>query len=135
MYKSKWAKSKPAFPTENKLHARKVEIKGRNGQPDETFDSRAELKRYLVLCHMQRRGEITDLQRQVRYKLTDAHRRADGRLERAAYYVADFVYTQDGKAVVEDVKGYTRGSTYNLFALKRKIMLEKHGIEVQEIHV
>jgi len=113
----------------NKLHAQKCRYRS------ESFDSKAELKRWLVLSAMQERGEISDLQRQVRYKLTDAHRRADGRLERAAYYVADFAYTRNGKLVVEDVKGHTAGATYNLFVLKRKLMLEKYGIEVKEIHL
>lgn len=36
----------------------------------QTFDSEAEYRRYCELCLMAQAGEISDLQRQVRYELT-----------------------------------------------------------------
>ena len=54
-------------------------------------------------------------------------------IERACFYVADFVYEQAGKTVVEDVKGYKKGATYSVFVIKRKLMLQKFGIRVKEV--
>ena len=52
-------------------------------------------------------------------------------IEREVSYIADFKYIQDGKMIVEDVKGYKRGAAYQLFTIKRKLMLLK-GIKVKE---
>lgn len=56
-------------------------------------------------------------------------------IERKVRYVADFVYVLDstGETVVEDVKGYRKGTAYAVFAIKRKLMLERHGIKVLEV--
>ena len=95
-----------------------------------TFDSKAEHRRWHQLLVLQRACEITELQRQVRYELIPATVGPDGKKHRATAYVADFVYrTKDGKVVVEDVKGVVTPE----FKLKRKLMLERHGIEVQEV--
>ena len=54
--------------------------------------------------------------------------------EKAAYYTADFVYvdTATGETVVEDVKSeYTRKEKD--YILRRKLMLDRHGLEIQEI--
>jgi hypothetical protein len=48
---------------------------------------------------------------------------------RALKYLADFVYFQDGKQVVEDVKG-VRTPVYRL---KKRLVAEKYGIEIREI--
>ena len=50
-------------------------------------------------------------------------------LERATYYVADFVYEENGKKVVEDTKGVKTKD----YILKRKLMLWVHGIRVREV--
>ena len=74
--------------TQRKYGNEKVVI---NGQ---TFDSQAEYRRWRELCLMAQAGEIGDLQRQVRYELVPVQRDEDGNvLERACFYVADFVYT------------------------------------------
>lgn len=41
----------------------------------------------------------------------------------------------DGKTVVEDVKGYRDPSSaaYAKFVIKRKLMLERYGIQIQEV--
>lgn len=110
------------------------------------FSSKKEAKRYQDLLLLSKTGEISDLRLQVPYELIPAQREPDtigpkggvkpGKtIERAVYYVADFVYLdKEGRTVVEDVKGY-RGHTgaYSVFVLKRKWMLWKYGIKVREV--
>jgi hypothetical protein len=49
-------------------------------------------------------------------------------LEREVAYIADFVYTEDGKRIVEDSKGFKTKD----FIIKRKLMLYMHGIRIKE---
>lgn len=98
-----------------------------------TFDSKKEHERYLELKKMQDDGTITDLRCQVPYILIPAQRINNKVVERACTYKADFVYQFMGDTVVEDVKGYRRGSAYNIFTIKRKLMLYVHGIKVTEV--
>lgn len=96
------------------------------------FDSRREAKRYAELRLMERQGIISNLQRQVRYEVCPKYK-GKRTTERAAYYVADFVYTfrQTGELVVEDVKSpITRTPVY---ILKRKLMAHLYGIEIVEV--
>lgn len=118
----------------NKLHAEKVDLT----MPDGTlmhFASKREARRYMDLWLMQRAGEITHLQTQVTYPLLPRQVHPDGTKERAIDYVADFVYEQDGKTVVEDSKGLrdTSSAIYRVFVMKRKMMLYFHGITVREV--
>ncbi|WP_245643651.1 DUF1064 domain-containing protein [Roseateles chitosanitabidus] len=96
-----------------------------------TFDSKAEHRRWCHLRVLERAGEIRDLRLQVPFELIPAQVSTTGKKQRATVYLADFVYarTKDGKVVVEDVKGAVTPE----FRLKRKLMLERHGIEIQEI--
>jgi hypothetical protein len=87
------------------------------------FASAREALRYRELDLMQRAGMITKLKCQVRFELIPA-----GGGERAAAYIADFVYTEKGKEIVEDVKGVRT----DLYILKRKIMLWRFGIKIRE---
>lgn len=50
-------------------------------------------------------------------------------------YVADFVYTdtRTNLTVVEDVKGYRDGGAYRVFVIKRKLMLQRFGIQIKEV--
>lgn len=94
------------------------------------FDSKAEHRRWIYLRHLEAKGEIGDLRRQVPFELIPATPKPSGGKERACTYVADFVYIDDmGEEVVEDVKGAVTPE----FRLKRKLMLHVHGIEVKEI--
>ena len=127
----------------NKYFNKKVTING------ESFDSKKEAKRYQELLLLQRAGKISNLQRQVRYELIPAQyqtyeryskkgeRLKDGveLIERKVEYVADFVYTltDTGENVVEDVKGYKSGAAYDMFKLKRKLMLAIHSIRIKEV--
>lgn len=87
-------------------------------------DSIKEANRWCELNLLLKAGHITDLQRQVRFELLP---KQDG--ERAVYYIADFVYNENGKKVVEDVKG-VRTKEYRL---KKKMMLYFHHIKIKEI--
>ena len=56
-------------------------------------------------------------------------------IERECSYIADFIYQENGKTIVEDVKGYREPSSagYAKFVIKRKLMLHVHGIRIKEI--
>lgn len=110
---------------QNKYHARKVTLCG------ETFDSQRECNRYCELAMLQKAGEISGLRRQVKYELIPAQKIGGKTVERATTYIADFVYDEDGRTVVEDVKSPpTRTPEYKI---KRKLMLWRHGIRVREV--
>ena len=114
----------------NKFNARKIK---RNGV---VFDSRAEMRRWCELQKMEKAGEITNLRRQVKFVLIPNQYKVfnDGVVyERECSYIADFVYEKDGRTEVEDVKGNTKGISYQYFVIKRKLMLERYGIAVKEI--
>lgn len=97
----------------------------------QVFDSYREYNRYFELKMLERAGEITELKRQVKFVLIPKQTDENGKLaERECSYFADFTYTdKDGKYVVEDAKG-VRTKEY---IIKRKLMLERHGIRVREI--
>ena len=69
-------------------------------------DSTAEASRSATLSMLEKRGKIEELERQVRFPLFAA-RLIDGKWVhvKVAVYVADFVYIENGKQVIEDVKG------------------------------
>ena len=111
-----------------------------------TFDSLKEARRFEELKLAEEAGAIGDLERQVRFELIPAQREPDTRgarggvikgklLERQVVYIADFVYIDlyTGEKVVEDVKGMKQGTAYEVFKLKRKLMLWRYGIKVKEI--
>lgn len=95
------------------------------------YASRRERRRAVALRLMERQGLISGLREQVRYELIPAQLDAGGRtVERACWYVADFVYVDsDGRTVVEDAKG-VRTKEY---VIKRKLMLAVHGIRIREV--
>lgn len=105
----------------SKYHARKTTVDGI------TFDSKREADRYLVLKGMEDDGTIEGLRRQVRYELVPAFD-VDGRHYRPVYYVADFVYVEDGREVVEDVKGVRT----DVYKLKSKLFAERYGMSIKE---
>jgi hypothetical protein len=117
-----------------KYHNKKIT---RNGV---TFDSKKEARRYGELLLLERAGVITDLQRQVEFELIPTQREADtigvrggvkkGKvIELAVKYVADFVYKENDKTIVEDTKGFKTKD----YIIKRKLMLYVHGIRIKEI--
>lgn len=98
----------------SKLKNQKVEIDGF------IFDSLLEGNRYLELKILERNGDLNELELQPRFQILPAFD-YNGKRERAAYYVADFQYNEEGNPlpVVEEVKGYQTG----IFKLKRKYFL------------
>lgn len=96
-------------------------------------DSKKEARRCNTLYMMQESGLIENLEIQKPFVLIPTQYRNGKCIERKCKYIADFVYTKDGEIVAEDVKGYRKGDAYNLFAMKRKLMLQVHGIRVIEI--
>lgn len=86
------------------------------------FDSKKEAKRYGILKVLEKSGLISDLRLQCSYDL-----RVGSII--VCRYVADFVYEEKGKVVVEDVKGFRTRE----FILKKRLMLAIHGIQIKEI--
>lgn len=105
----------------SKYHAKKTVVDGI------TFDSKREADRYLVLKSMEEDGDIEDLRRQVRYELVPAFD-VDGKHYRPVYYVADFVYRENGHEVIEDVKGVVT----DVYRLKRKLTAYRYGMNIRE---
>lgn len=127
----------------NKMRNTKLTVNG------EIFDSKKEYNRWCELKILERTGFISDLKRQVVYELIprqvekyerygkNGKRIKDGErvIELPVRYIADFQYVQNGKTVVEDVKGYRdpNSAVYAKFVLKRKLMLWLKGIRVVEV--
>lgn len=105
----------------SKYHAKKTTIDGI------TFDSRREAKRYSELKLMERAGAIKDLRRQVKYELLPPFS-VDGKHYRATTYVADFVYVEEGREIVEDCKGFRT----DVYKLKRKLFAHRYGVSIKE---
>lgn len=86
-----------------------------------TFDSRGESQRYVWLKARAEAGEISNLERQVSY-----------RLEVAGYKIADyrpdFRYRVGDVEVIEDFK--SKATVTPVFRLKSKLMKALHGIDV-----
>jgi len=93
-----------------------------------TFDSLKEMRRWQELKLMEAGGEIRLLDRQYTFILAPAVY-LGGRKKPELKYLADFVYWQDGKRVVEDVKSeITR--KHPVFRVKQHLMMAIHGIEL-----
>lgn len=96
------------------------------------FDSIREARRWQELRLLERGGYIRGLRRQVPFELIPNQRDANGRvIERKVSYIADFVYfdLQKGREVVEDAKGCRT----EVYRLKRKMMLDRYGIQIKEV--
>lgn len=118
-----------------KYRSEKVEILGIR------FDSKREARRWFELTTLEKAGEIKNLRRQVKFELIPAQREPDiigkrgavkpGKvIEREVSYYADFVYEdKDGQTVVEDTKGVRTPE----YIIKRKLLLWRYGIRIQEI--
>ena len=112
------------------------------------FDSKKEAQRYCELKLLERAGKIEKLELQKEFELIPSQyekfprygksgiRLRDGErcVERSCVYIADFTYLQDGQLIVEDAKGYRdpASATYAKFVIKRKLMLWRYGIKINE---
>lgn len=85
------------------------------------FDSKKEAKRYTELKILVSSGDIKDLELQPRFDFV--HNGV-----KMGFYKADFRYTEDGKIIIEDVKGF-KTPMYNL---KKKMMKAFYGIDIFE---
>lgn len=111
----------------------------------QTFDSKKELQRWLVLMEAEEKGIISDLERQPQFelipKVTETYvkhlKTKDKVCERTVQlpisYKGDFRYVKDGVTVVEDVKA----SAYMLdpkFLIKEKLFRWKLGFSIKRVY-
>lgn len=80
------------------------------------FDSIAESRRYKELKLLEKAGKIQNLELQPKFLLQEAFKK-NGKTFRKIEYIADFKYTENGKIIVEDVKGIQT----DVFKLKHKL--------------
>jgi hypothetical protein len=83
------------------------------------FDSKGEANRWAELKLAERAGQIKDLKRQVPYVLESPYFN-ENRQIRGIKYIADFVYIENNKTVIEDFKGYRT----DIYKLKKKKLLK-----------
>ena len=118
-----------AWSKRSKYGAEKTVIDGRK------FDSRKEARRYQELRLLERAGEISHLECQVKFELIPSQKYQDAptrrqKTLRGVSYVADFVYMDKyGNTIVEDVKGFRTDA----YRIKRKLMLQRFGILIKEV--
>lgn len=115
-----------------------------------TFDSVKEYRRFCELRLLEKAGEIQNLERQKPFELIPAqyeeiptgefYKRGERKgqpkmkrvcIENSVVYNADFVYTENGKTVVEDTK--SKATKTKDYIIKRKLMLSVHGIKIREV--
>lgn len=103
--------------TYSKYHAKKTEVDGI------MFASKKEAQRYCQLRLLERAGEISDLQIQVPYILFEKNEYG-----RQIKYIADFVYLDNDRVIVEDCKGMRT----DVYKLKKRMLAERYGIIIRE---
>lgn len=106
-----------SFHSTNKYHAKKTTVGGI------VFDSKKEADRYLQLKQLEEHYQIQDLQRQVKFPLIKK-----SKYGKEIKYVADFTYLENGKLIVEDVKGVKTP----VYKLKKRLLAEKYDILIRE---
>ena len=129
----------------NKYRNKKTRVHGME------FASAWEAERYKQLYLLGKSGYISDLRTQVPYELIPARyemiptdevyvkgaKKGQQKykkvcVERAVKYIADFVYIEDGKEIVEDTKSPATRSEEG-YIIKRKLMLHVHNIKIREV--
>ena len=128
--KEKQHAPRPEKSEEPKYHNRRTLVDGIS------FDSKKEARRYVELRDMLRCKAISDLKLQQEFTLQEAYTTPEGVRVRAIRYKADFTYYRDDGAghdtlVVEDVK--SRATKTRVYEIKRKLLREKFGIEINEV--
>lgn len=93
-----------------------------------TFDSKKEAARFCELRLLERAKAISDLQLQPKFEIQPEYIK-NGKKVRAIYYIADFSYKENGRLVVEDVKG-KRTKEY---LLKKKLVEYRYDFTIKEI--
>ena len=88
---------------------------------DYIFDSIQESRRYKELKLLLRAGQIKDLELQPHFLLQEGFKK-NGKTYRKIEYIADFKYIENGKTIVEDVKGLQT----DVFKIKHKLFEKKY---------
>lgn len=93
------------------------------------YDSKRESQVAKRLHEQEDKGEIKDLQEQVRFELLPNQKGKDGKVAyRAINYVADFCYyDKEGNYHVVDVKGFKTP----IFKLKEKLFFNRYGYKIE----
>lgn len=94
------------------------------------FASKRECARYEELRLLLKMRKISDLETQVKYQLLP-RQRVRTKVEQPVYYFADFRY-YDKELMrwrVEDAKGFRTKE----YVIKRKLMMYRHDIHVEEV--
>ena len=112
-----------------------------------SFDSKKEMKRYIILKNAQEEGIISDLMLQVKYELIPAVREKyikhlktkDKECERTLQlpitYTCDFQYTKNGETIVEDVKASPKSAALDhVFLLKEKLFRWRYGFAIKRVY-
>ena len=125
--------ARKAMGKAEKYHNRKCTVTIPGSVKQITFDSVKEARRFGELELMKNTGKIRDLRLQVNFTLQEGFTTAAGERVRPIVYRADFVYQEPSptgwRTIVEDVKG-VRTKEYST---KRKMMLEKFGVDIREV--
>lgn len=97
------------------------------------FDSQKEAHRYCELKLLEKKGEISQLQRQVSFELIPAEVGANKKKLRSIVYLADFVYLTKKNGMlqkhIEDVKGVKTA----VYRLKKRLMWHLYRINIEEV--
>lgn len=113
-----------------------LERQNRDEKPD-IFDSEKEYRRYGELKMLEKAGKITKLTRQ-RVLVIQEKSKYQGATLSAIKYKADFSYFENGREVVEDVKGFNKTTqkhiTTEAFNLKWKLLKFKYPDVVFRIY-
>lgn len=109
------------------------------------FDSKKEWERYKELLLLEKKGEISDLQRQVPFivipaiyedvevQLKTKSKTIRKTVQTASKYIADFVYKQKGEIIINDVKA-SHEYQDPVYRLKKKLMRYFHDINIKETY-
>lgn len=83
------------------------------------------MNRYVELTLLEKAKAIQDLKTQVSFPLIPK-----SKYGREIKYIADFVYYENGKMVVEDTK--SPATKTPVYRLKKRLMAEIYNIEIKE---
>ena len=126
-YRKQFGGGRKTGAKRNKFNATKIEKDGMR------FDSQKEFKRYIELTAQMQRGEISELQCQVKFELAPKVKIAgEKRAKPALRYFADFTYLCNGKLIVEDVKSAVTRKLAS-FRNKKHLMKSVHDIDISEV--
>lgn len=87
------------------------------------YASSKEAERHWELKQKEQQGDISDLEWQVSFRIV-----VNG--VKVCVYIADAVYVENGRRIVEDVK--SAATRTPLYKLKARLMFACHGIKVRE---